>query len=42
MKINRIMSIPKILTDLWTIRQKVIIKSTFANIVYNVFVVKEF
>ena len=40
MKISHIMSILKILTDLCTIRQRV--KKTFASIVYNVLVVKEF
>ena len=40
MKINH-MSISKILTDLCAIRQK-IKKNTFASIVYNVLVVKEF
>ena len=40
MKINRIMSLWKILTDLFVIRQKRI-KNTFADIVYNVFVVKK-
>ena len=41
MKINRIMSLWKILTDLFVIRQKSRIKNTFADIVYNVFVVKK-
>ena len=36
------MSILKILTDLCVTRQKLIIKNNFANIVYNVLVVKEF
>ena len=36
------MSISKILTDSCAIRQNVGLKSTFANIVDNVLVVKEF
>ena len=40
MKINLIMSISKILTDLCGIRQKSKIKNTFANFVYNILVVK--
>ena len=36
------MFISKILTDLCVIRQNVGLKNTFANIVYNVLVVKEF
>ena len=35
------MSTSKILTDLSAIRQKIIIKNPFANIVYNVLVVKK-
>ena len=40
MKISRIMSISKILIDLCAIRPKIKIKNTFADIVYNVLVVK--
>ena len=40
--ILKIMSILKILTDLCAIRQKTKIKNSFASIVYNVLVVKEF
>ena len=36
MKISRIMSISKILTNLCVIRQRTRIKNTFADIVYNV------
>ena len=36
------MSILKILTDLFAIRQKIKIKNTFESIVYNVLVVKQF
>ena len=39
---NRSMSISKNLTDLCGIRQSVKIKKTFASIVYNVLVAKEF
>ena len=42
MKINHIMSILKTLTDLCAIRQSVKIKTTFADPIYNVLVVKEF
>ena len=42
MKISHIMSILKILTDLYAIRQKIRIKINFENVVYNVLVVKEF
>ena len=35
------MSVPKILTDLFVIRQGERIKNPLANIVHNVFVVKE-
>ena len=38
MKISRIMSISKILTNLCVIRQKIRIKNTFADIAYNVLV----
>ena len=41
MKISRIMSILKILTDLYVIRQKIRVKNTFVDIVYNVLVVKK-
>ena len=37
-----IMSISKILTDLCAIRQKIKAKNTFASIVYNALVLKEF
>ena len=40
MKISHIMSILKILTDLYAIRQKIRIKNNFENVVYNVLVVK--
>ena len=40
MRISHIICILKILTDLCVIRQKIIIKNTFANVVYNVIVVK--
>ena len=36
------MSILKILTDLYVIRENVKVKNTFANIVYNVLVEKGF
>ena len=36
------MSILKILIDLCVIRQYVTVKSTFADIAYNVLIVKEF
>ena len=42
MKTNQAMSISKIFTDLCLIRQNIKLKSTFADIVYNVLVVKEF
>ena len=42
MKISHIMSISKILTDLCSIRQKIKIKNTFADIVYNVLAVEKF
>ena len=41
MKISRIMSISKILTDSCAIRQKIRIKNTFADIGYNVLVVRK-
>ena len=40
MKINFIMCISKILTDLCEIKQKIKIKIFFVNVVYNVLVVK--
>ena len=40
MKISSIMSILKVLTNLCVIRQKIKIKNTFADVVYNVLVVK--
>ena len=40
MKISSIMSISKVLTNLSVIRQKIKIKNTFADVVYNVLVVK--
>ena len=42
MTISYIMFILKILTDLCVIRHKMKVKNTFADIVYNVLVVKEF
>ena len=42
MKINLIMSISNISTDLCALRQKIKIKNTSANIVYNVLERKEF
>ena len=42
MTISYIMFILKILTDLCVIRHKTKVKNTFADIVYNVLVVKEF
>ena len=42
MKRSHIKSISKILTELCAIRQKIKIKNTFASIVYNILVVKEF
>ena len=42
MKINRIMCILKILTDLCVIKQKIEIKNIFASAVCNVLVVKIF
>ena len=39
MKISRIMYISKILIDLCSIRQKIRIKNTLADIAYNVLVV---
>ena len=41
MKISHIMCILRILTDLYVIRQSVGLKNTFADIVYNVLVVKK-
>ena len=41
MKINHTMPISKTLTDLFSIRQNVKLKNTFADIVYNVLVVKK-
>ena len=41
MKISHIMSVSKILTDLCVIRQKIRIKNTFSDIVYNVLAVLE-
>ena len=42
MKISHIMSTSKTLADLCVIRQDVKLKSTSANVVYNVFVAKKF
>ena len=42
MKISLIMCISKILTDLCIIKQKITVKNIFANVVYNVLVVKKF
>ena len=39
-KISHIMCILTILTDLWTIKQNITMKNTFASIVYNVLIVK--
>ena len=39
--ISYIMSILKILTDLYVVRQNVKVKNTFADIVYEALVVKE-
>ena len=41
MKISHIMSVSKVLTDLCVIRQKIRIKNTFSDIVYNVLAVLE-
>ena len=41
MRISHTLSISKILTDLCVIRQSLRIKNSFANIVYNVLLVKE-
>ena len=41
MKIGHIMSMSKIITDLCAIRQSITIENIFANIVYNVLVVKK-
>ena len=40
MRINHTISISKILTDLYSIRQNIKLKNTFADIVYNDLVVK--
>ena len=40
MKINHTMCISKILTDLCVIKQKIKVKNIFANVVYNVLVVR--
>ena len=42
MKINLIMYILKILTDLCAIEERIRIKNKFANVAYNVLVVKKF
>ena len=42
MKISLIMYISKILTDLCAIKERIRIKNKFANVVYNVLVVKKF
>ena len=42
MKISHTMSILKVLTDLYTMRQNARLKNTFASIVYNLSIVKEF
>ena len=42
MKVNQIMSKLKNITDLYGIRQKIRLKNTFASIVYNLLVMKEF
>ena len=41
MKISLIMAILKILTDLCAIRQNARLKNTFANVAYNILLVKE-
>ena len=41
MRISRPMSISRILRDLCVIRQKIRVKNTFADIVYNVLVMKK-
>ena len=41
MKISRIMHISKILIGLCAIRQKIRIKTTFADIVYSILIVKK-
>ena len=40
MKINHIRAMSKILIDLSAIRQKIIMKNTFADIIYNVLLVR--
>ena len=40
MVINRIMCTSKILTDLYSTKQKIKTKNTFAKVVYSVLVVK--
>ena len=42
MKINHTISISKILANLYSIKQNIKTKDTFADIVYNVLVVEEF
>ena len=42
MKINLLMCISKILTDLCAIKQKIKIQNIFVNVVYNVLAVKMF
>ena len=42
MKISLIMSILKILTDLFAIKQKIKTKNIFENVVYNALKVKKF
>ena len=42
MKIDHIMCISRILTDSYVIKQKIKIKNIFANVLYNVLVVKKF
>ena len=41
MKISLSKSISNILTDLCVMKQKIIIKNTFVNVVFNVLVVKK-
>ena len=41
MKISLFKSISKILTDLCVMKQKIIAKNTFLNVVYNVLVLKK-
>ena len=42
MKISLIMCISKVLTDLCAIKQRIIMKNIFENVVYSVLVLKKF